>query len=63
MPGLFSSPKVPSAPAPPNPPTNTAVTAQLAQIAKRQGQNASVLTGPRGVTQRGQVGGHTLTGQ
>ncbi len=62
MPGFFSAPKVPSAAAP-APPQNTALTAQMQQLAKRQGQQAAVLSGPKGVTQRGSVLTHSLTGQ
>lgn len=62
MPGMFSTPKVPSMAAP-APPQNTALTAQMQALAKRQGQQAAMLTGPKGVTQRGSVLTHTLTGQ
>lgn len=62
MPGFLSAPKVPSAAAP-APPQNTALTAQMQQLAKRQGQNAAVLSGPQGVTKRGSTLTHQLTGQ
>ena len=63
MPGLFTSaPKIPTPPSPPNPPQNTQINAQLAQLAKRQGQNAALLSNQK--APRAQVRGvHTLTGQ
>ena len=64
MPGFFSAPKVPSGgAAAAAPPQSTALTAQIQQLAKRQGQQAAVLSGPKGVTQRGSVLTHSLTGQ
>lgn len=61
MPSLFSKP--PSPPPLPKmaPPTATPLTAELQQMARKQGQNAAVLT-PQGGGKKGTTLTHTLTG-
>ena len=64
MSALFSGPpKLPKAPAM-KPPRNTALDAQQAALARRQGQAATLLTGPGGkLAGTPNVLGHQLTGQ